>query len=253
MGEDAIIEKPGTDQEAGFAARCLLRRTCWASLATQRGGQPAASLVTHAIAPDGAVLMLLSALSGHARQLENEPRCGLMVTGQPENLNWQTAPRLSVTGTAVKLDDTTEDGHRLRRIWVTHHPYAKLYADFSDFSVWRLLPAAGLYVAGFGRIHKLSAASLTCPADAVAALAAAQDGIVAHCNRDHASDLSRLAHATGHAGRWSMLGVDPDGFDLAQDETVLRIAFDAPVQDGPGVRAALLRLLKAERNGQLMG
>lgn len=253
MGEDATTGKASTMHDPGFAARCLLRRTCWGSLATQRDGQPFASLVTHAVAPDGAVLMLLSAMSAHARHLETEPRCGLMVTGEPENLNWQTAPRLSVTGTAVKLDHDAEDGSWSRRLWVAHHPYARLYADFGDFAIWRLRPEAGLFVAGFGRIHHLDAASLTCKADSLAAVAAAQAGILAHCNADHAADLSRLAHAAGRSGRWDMLSVDPDGFDLAQDDTVLRIAFDAPVQDGPGVRAALLRLLKAERDGQWMG
>jgi hypothetical protein len=36
--------------------------------------------------------------------------------------------------------------------------------------------------------------------------------------------------------------VDPDGFTLTQDDTVLRIAFRAPVEDGTGVQAALAAL-----------
>ena len=225
------------DADSGFTARCLMRKARWATLATQRAGQPFAALVTHAVAPDGSVLMLLSAMSEHARQLEAEPRCGLMATGEPENLNWQTAPRLSVTGLAARSDDPA-----LRRYWVAHHPYARLYADFSDFSIWRLVPEAGLFVAGFGQIKRLDARQLACPAQAVASLADSQAGIVAMCNANHAVVLNRLAHAAGRTGRWAMLGVDPDGFTLTQDDTVLRIAFRAPVEDGAGVQAALAAL-----------
>jgi putative heme iron utilization protein len=234
--------------EIGFKARCLLRRACWATLATQYGGQPAASLVTQAIAPDGAVLMLLSTLAEHSRHLDAEPRCGLMVTGDPENLNWQTAPRLSLTGRATRLDDPAA-----RRYWVARHPYARLYADFSDFVIWRLVPDSALFVAGFGKISRLDAADLTPPAAALAALAAAQPRILASWRADHAADLDRLAHAAGHRDRWTLIGVDPDGFDLVQDDRSLRLAFDAPVQDEAGLTPALHRLLDAERNGRFTG
>jgi putative heme iron utilization protein len=240
MGTTAAAAGPDT----GFTARCLLRRACWSTLATQSEGQPFASLVTQAVAPDGAVLMLLSAMAEHSRHLNAEPRCALMVTGEAENLNWQTAPRLTVSGRAVRLEDPAA-----RRYWVAHHPYARLYADFADFTVWRMAPESGLFVAGFGQIRKLGAAALQCDPAAVAAIAQAQTAILAECNDRHASSLSRLAHAAGSSGRWTMMGVDPDGFDLVQDERVLRIAFDAPARDAAGVRAALSRLLMTERNG----
>jgi putative heme iron utilization protein len=44
--------------------------------------------------------------------------------------------------------------------------------------------------------------------------------------------------------------VDTDGFDVIQNETVLRIAFDAPVADAPGVRAALVRMVQRARGGR---
>jgi putative heme iron utilization protein len=237
----------------GFRARCLLRQACWATLATQSEGQPTATLVTQAIAADGAVLMLLSSMAEHARHLEVEPRCSVMAAGAPENLNWQTAPRVTVNGTADRLNDPAA-----RRYWVARHPYARLYADFSDFSIWRMVPEAGLFVAGFGQINRLTASQLTCPGAAVAGVAAAEASIIGACNADHgglfsSGSLSKLAHAAGYSGRWTMLGVDPDGFDLTQDERVLRIAFDAPVWDGESARAALIRLLKAERNGHFTG
>jgi hypothetical protein len=57
-----------------------------------------------------------------------------------------------------------------------------------------------------------------------------------------------LAHRSGAAGHWRMLAVDTDGFDLVQDETLYRIAFDRPVANAEEVRAALLRMLQAARH-----
>jgi putative heme iron utilization protein len=235
------------DEESGatasFAARGLLRAAKWATLATQKDGQPFASLVTHAVAPDGAVLLLLSGLSEHSRHLAVERRCALMVVGAPENVNWQTAPRLTVTGEAVVVTDRAA-----RQYWLGRHPYARLYADFTDFSLWRLLPAQALFVGGFGQAARLSAADLAPATDAVASVAAVADEMVAQCNAKHQEAVTRLAHAAGAHGAWRMLGVDVDGVELAQDDAVLRVPFPAPVEDGAGARAALVRMVDLARH-----
>ncbi len=233
----------GKDQgQTAFAARCLLRQARAATLATQQDGQPFASLVTPVVAGDGAILMLLSSLAGHTQHLAREPRCALMVAGQAENLNPQTAPRLTVTGVAVRQDDPA-----LRRLWLRYHPYAALYADFTDFSIWRLVPEAGLFVGGFAKADRLSRADLAIDPAVAGALKAAEPSILGHCNADHAEALNELAQAYGGQGNLRMLGVDADGFDLLQDETVLRVAFDAPVEDLAGIKGALARLLALTR------
>src|ERR1700759_4014443 len=91
--------------EAVSEARRLLRGARVGTLATSTGGQPFASLVTPACAPDLSVLMLLSGLSEHTPHLEAEPRCALMVAGQPDSANPQTAPRVTVTGEATRETD----------------------------------------------------------------------------------------------------------------------------------------------------
>ncbi len=225
---------------AAFEARCLLRASRAGTLATAREGQPYAGLVAPAVAGDGAVLMLLSGLAEHAKQLEADPRCALMVSGPPENLNPLTAARLTVMGRAERLSDRA-----LHAFWLARHPYASMYADFGDFALWRLRPESGHFVAGFGRIARLDAADLAAPPDLASALSAAEAGIVSHCNEDHLDALTRLAHARGARGHWRMLGVDCDGIDLVQDETVLRVAFLEPVADPAGVRRAMIALLDA--------
>jgi heme iron utilization protein len=224
-------------------SRRLLRAARAGTLATSAKGQPFASLVTPACAPDLSVLLLLSSLSEHTRHLMAEPRCSVLVCGAAAEANPQTAPRLTVTGVAEQVQDAA-----LKARFLAVHPYASLYADFGDFGLWRIKPAAGLYVGGFARAHRVNGPALLPTTGAVAAIAAAEAGILAHCNQDHADAMALIAQAAGEAtGAWHMVTADVDGFDLAQDERVVRIPWLGPVQDAGDVRRELVSMTKAAR------
>ncbi len=221
-------------------ARALLRAARAGTLATSGDGQPFASLVTPAAAPDGSVLLLLSGLSEHTRHLRDEPRCAVMVAGEPVEANPQTAPRLTVTGLAAPEPDPA-----LKARWVALHPYAAFYAGFGDFQLWRVAPKAGLYIGGFASATRLRQADLAWDPAAVAAVAAAEHRVIAHCNDGHADALDRIAAARGADGPgWRMVACDVDGCDLGREEAVLRVPWSAPVSDAGGIRAELVRLAK---------
>ena len=69
------------DSDPAWEARKLLRSARAGTLATSLQGQPFASLVTPACAPDLSLLLLLSDLSEHTRHLRAEPRCSVLVVG----------------------------------------------------------------------------------------------------------------------------------------------------------------------------
>jgi putative heme iron utilization protein len=145
------------NQEHDFArtAARLLQAARSATLATVQGGRPHAALVTPALAPDGAVLLLLSELSAHTRHLRADPRCALLVTGVPANENPQTTPRLILRGIADPIEDDAA-----RTAYLTIHPYAAGYSGFADFHFWRLQPDEAYYVGGFGAAAPLQIAAL---------------------------------------------------------------------------------------------
>ena len=231
----------GVKNEAVWESRKLLRAARSAALATSDQGQPFASLVTPATAPDLGVLLLLSDLSPHTRHLKGDPRCSVLVTGVPAERNPQTAPRVTLTGAAEVVDDAA-----LKARYLALHPYAALYADFGDFHMWRIRVSGAAYVGGFARAARLTAAELAPDPRAVAAIHAAEADIIAHCNRDHPDALARIA---GGQGGWQMVAVDVDGCDLGQNEQVLRISWSAPVS-GPGdVRRELVALSEAASSG----
>lgn len=227
-----------------WAARALIRGAAMATLATSDGGQPFASLVTPATAGDGTVLMLLSGLSPHTRHLRAEPRCSLLFMGERTATNPQTAPRITLLGTAAPELDP-----RLKARWVARHPYAAFYADLGDFQLWRVRAEAGHFIGGFASAHRLRAADLMPDPAAAAAIGAAERFIIDHGNRDHPDALSAIAGLNGGSGEgWRMVACDPDGFDLAREQHVLRVQWPAPVAEAGEALAALIGLARAAPN-----
>ena len=225
----------------------LIRRAASATLASSAEGQPFASLVTPAPAPDLSPLLWLSTLSAHTRQLAADPRCALLFTGTPDGPNPQTAPRVTVTGLAEPVPDS--EAPPLKARWLARHPYAAPYADFADFGLWRVRIGGALQVGGFARAERIKASELAPDPAAVAAILAAEADIIAHVNAEHADAVAAIAQGLlgGAAGDWRLVAVDVDGCDLSDSNQTVRLAFLAQVSDSDGVRAALIRAAREGR------
>lgn len=222
-------------------ARGLIRGASAATLATAAAGQPFASLVTPAPAPDLSPLLWLSGLSEHTRHLAAEPRCALLFAGAAAGPNPQTAPRVTVTGLAERVGEA--EAGPLKARWLARHPYAALYAGFADFALWRVRIGGALHVGGFARAERIRAAELAPDPAAVAAIEAAEAEIIAHVNGEHADAVAAIAQGLPGAGpgAWRLVAVDVDGCDFSEGNRTVRLAFLAPVSDADGVRAALIR------------
>ncbi len=175
--------------DARAEARRLMRTARFATLATldRRSSGPYASLVATATDVDGAPLVLISRLALHTQNLEADPASSVLFAevggGDP-----MVHPRVSVTTRAERCDD-----QRVRRRFLSRHTDAALYADFADFSFWRLVPTGAHLVAGFGRIVDLSPADLLLDLAGVESLVAAEEEAVAHVNEDHPDTVSLYA------------------------------------------------------------
>jgi putative heme iron utilization protein len=143
-----------TKPEDSAEARSLLQlpRGSLGSLAERDGRlYPFVSLVLPARSADGALILLLSDLSDHAKNLQRDPRASLLMDGTLELKEPLTGPRLTLLGEVQVSPDQAGD----KAIYLEAHPEAGLYAGFGDFKVYRFRIAEGLFVAGFGRIFRL--------------------------------------------------------------------------------------------------
>ena len=131
-----------------------------ASLGTlNEDNTPFVSLVTIASQSPTSVLMLLSNLARHTKNLGHSVRCSLLVV---EECDHQIAPlvgaRVTLNGTCVRV--AKDEEQEAREIFLRKHPQATIYADFGDFAFYRLEIEEAHLVAGFGRIETVSATAL---------------------------------------------------------------------------------------------
>ena len=143
-------------------ARGLLRlsRAGLGTLAEREGATyPFVSLVLPAPAPaaEGEIVLLLSDLSDHAKNLQRDPKASLLYDGTLHLKEPLTGPRLTLIGTVRKSADQAAD----KALYVKAQPSAEMYAGFGDFHAYRFRMIDGLFVAGFGRIHRIAPSELT--------------------------------------------------------------------------------------------
>ncbi len=229
-------------------AKRLLRSIRAGSLATLNGsGDPFASLITVATDHDGTPLFLVSQLSAHTRHLDKDPRASLLLaeTGEGDPL---AHPRLTIVGIAAKVVEPAARA-AVRARFLARHPKAALYADFGDFSFWRLAMEQIHLNGGFARAARFPADRLLTPLGGAGELIAAEAGAVAHMNVDHADALALYAQviAGKPPGAWVATGLDPDGMDLACGDLAARIPFPDRVTNAHDLRKVLVKLAHAAR------
>ena len=237
--------QPTPDFKPAVAAKKLLREGRSGALATlmPESGDPYCSLVNVASAADGAPLLLISRLAIHTKNILADARVSLMIDERKEGDPLEGA-RVMLMGTAAVTEDP-----QARRRYLARQPEAEMFAGFADFAFYRVTLNAAHLVAGFGRIVDLKPQDILTPIEDAAELVAAEPQILAHMNADHA-DACRL-YATrllgARDGQWRCVGVDPEGLELQQGRTALRLPFRERVRASGELRELLKQMADAAR------
>jgi heme oxygenase (biliverdin-IX-beta and delta-forming) len=235
--------KPEASFDPRLAAKKLLREARSGALASliPPNGDPYCSLVNVATAPDGAPLLLLSTLAAHTKNILADARVSLMLDERKEGDPLEGA-RVMLMGEIAPNSEPNALRAYLRR-----HPEAEMFAEFADFAVYRIALAKAHLVAGFGRIVDLAVADILTDISGANALLEAEGDAIDHVNADHKDALALYASKLlgAAAGDWACVGVDPEGIELQQGRTALRLAFPQRVA-APGPLRAMLKQLADE-------
>jgi putative heme iron utilization protein len=233
------------DKEPGLVARRLIRTGRQATLATldtETGGGPYASLTLAACGHDAAPLMLLSDLARHSRNLAADARVSLLFAKSSRDAIAQG--RVSVVGRADPCNDPL-----LKARFLARHANAQSFAQLADFRLYRVEVDSVHFVGSFGNIHTLERNEVVFDTSASGPLAAAEAEIIEHMNADHAESVNLYAHnLVGRPGMdWRLIGIDPEGIDLGRNDADARLDFNSVVNDPDEARATLVRLAHAAR------
>lgn len=235
--------------DARVLAKYLLRTVKVGALATitSPAGDPFASLTSIATDYDGSPILLTSSLSGHSRNMKADARVSLLLAkgGKGDPL---AHPRLTILGTANEETNPPRRA-KLKARFLARHPKASLYADFGDFSFWKIAASGAHLNGGFARAADFSGAEVLTDIANAQDLINAETGALAHLNADHAETLALYAEklAGTRAARWRAVGLDPEGLDLAAGDRAARILFPCRVTTAADLRRVLVDLAETAR------
>lgn len=232
-------------------ARTLVARRRRAALSTLTAeGYPYGSTVSYVADERGRPVVLVSEMAEHTVNARADRRASVLVSDEPaDGVDPLAAARLTLVGRLEPLDDPGPARER----YLDAHPYARYYADFTDFGFWRLEVESCRYVGGFGHMSWVDHAAY---GDAeVDPLAEAADGIVAHMNDDHAeANLTYVQVLAGlpDATAATLAAVDRYGLTLSATTPagprLARVPFPEPLTAPSEARPAVVALLReAER------
>ncbi|PYO01892.1 MAG: pyridoxamine 5'-phosphate oxidase [Candidatus Rokuibacteriota bacterium] len=216
-------------------ARTLVDQARTGTLATisrRHPGHPFASVMPYALDGDGGPLLLISSMAIHTQNLHGDARASLLVTQPGSAGDPLAAGRVTMMGEARRVGADETAG--VRAAYLERHASAAYWADFEDFSFWRL------EAADYRRVKP----------DPLADAAA---GIMEHMNRDHADALVAYARffASAEADEATMAAVDRLGFKLqlrqGRRRWSVRVAFPREVTTAGESREVLIEMLKQAR------
>lgn len=141
---------------------CQQRQAALATVAAD--GAPHVGMVAFAIEPDGSALLLhLSTLAAHTRQLLAEPRVSLLLADpdSPEVDDVQTLARITIYGHAQPLAPDDVRYASCRAAYLRRFAAAEMRFGFADFVLVRVVVDQARFVGGFAQARTVTQAQLT--------------------------------------------------------------------------------------------
>ena len=138
------------------ALASLIRKERIAHLGTLRGGAPMVSMTLFMPERDfSAFYVHVSRLAWHTQDMMQDARVALSVSETDDGrADPFTLMRVAIRGEAAQISGGPKDA------WLARFPEQAINFELADFSFWKISPRDARFVAGFGRIHNISAKEL---------------------------------------------------------------------------------------------
>ena len=208
-------------EEQARAARQLMAAQLHGMLSThslEHPGYPFGSLVPYVLDYDGLPLFLLSHLSLHTRNLQQDARCGLMIAQQGAG-DVQQLARLSAVGDVREIDAGSAGARYFR-----YFPQTRVYFEQLGFRFFRFDPLHFHWNGGFAtarwfgndRIVRPNPFGAATELSAIETLTMQPPAwLQAHLNERRPATAS---------GRPTIVGIDAEGIDVRSADDLMRIA-----------------------------
>ncbi|MCF6766404.1 DUF2470 domain-containing protein [Thiotrichales bacterium 19S3-7] len=229
-----------TSSHIAYRARNVTKTKTHGILATQSvpmDGYPFGSLVQYCFDYYGDIIILISRLAQHTRNILKDPKVSLTILDEQDYI--QNSPRVTLIGDAT-LVNSPSIAERYYRFF----PEAKNYHQTHDFDFYRINLKKIRFIGGFGDIHwvKKEDFSLTNPFDS-----ATEKSAIDHMNDDHKTALVHYLTVNKirlNAKKPIMAGCDQEGFWITLGYQCHYIEYNYPVEDTRSLRKVLAEMAK---------
>jgi len=145
------------DQAQGL--KQLLQAQDVAALGTLHRGEPFVSMVPYALLADGRLVIHVSQLATHTRDMQEHAGVSVMVLGAraPDALP-QEQPRASLQGVAQPCPEDAAEYAAARQAYLARFPHSEEMFGFGDFWLVLITPRSLRFVAGFAQAWSVTAA-----------------------------------------------------------------------------------------------
>jgi putative heme iron utilization protein len=210
-------------------ARQILRAHRYGALCTlskKFDGYPFGSITPYLTDHDGSLIIFISTLAEHTKNIQNDPRVSL-ITHNQNAPHIQTQGRVTVVGEAVLLADREQAGIRYFR----YFPEAQAYMGMHDFSFYRIAPIAIRYIGGFGKIHWADLTDYV--PNNIENYARQEAQLLATINTRQKNILSLLLQRQHevNAPDCQAIGLDCDGLDVRSGDRTWRLSYAEELPD----------------------
>ncbi|WP_163832619.1 HugZ family pyridoxamine 5'-phosphate oxidase [Spartinivicinus ruber] len=227
-------------EQAAKAARQLLLNQYHGVLATQSlslPGYPFGSVVPYCLDGKGHLVMLISRIAQHTKNIEADNKVSLTVT-EADIDDIQTGARLTWVGDAYQVNDPL-----LAERYYAFFPQARGYHQTHDFDFYVIELVRARFIGGFGEIYWLEPELLI---KSNPFFGEVEQGMVQHMNQDHTKAMETYCQKADiklpEGITPQMAGIDSEGFNLRITDKIVRIPFAETVDTPQQVRQQLVAL-----------
>ncbi|MEW8029477.1 MAG: pyridoxamine 5'-phosphate oxidase family protein [Candidatus Thiodiazotropha sp.] len=187
-------------------------------------GYPFGSLLPFCSDTKGNLLLLISHLAQHTRNLEHDPRCSLTLTEQGDD-DVQQLARLTCLAQAEAVNSTAAAERYFR-----FYPEARRYQKELNFRFYQLEVKHFYYIGGFGSARWFDPSRIPLP---IPFSTADEAELLFQLNSNNHDLLKQLLDSNGMPINTAIeaAGIDPYGLDLRLASGLKRLQFDTSFED----------------------
>lgn len=203
---------------------------------------------------DASPLLILSDLSEHTKNINKNNFVSLLLYEEQKFTKFfpvfenkfdkniyedpMSRPRLTIIG---KIDVFRNPNAKRRFLY--RHPASKLYANFNDMNLYRIKIVSAHLTAGFAKVKWFEHNDLKC--NSSSDFEKNELEILTHMNEHHSQSIKLyMKKFFNKNGKWEIVGIDPEGFDLRFKSNVLRYNFENTLKSSNELRKIFVKLHK---------